>query len=453
MSPLTQTATVVHSDRKKLFPNHPVRRDDWSTLALIRVLYLTYYMAEAVLLPFLPEYYVSRGYGSQIVGLIGSITPFATFLVGPAWGILTDSMQAPFAILFATISISISLQVLIGFIDNPYLIMLLVGVKSILSAPVRSIIDSLVLQQMKDRSEFGKMRLWGLIGAGVGTIMGGYFMESVPIEMEGLSSHVKMFCMLYNHLAGYGLLFFAHIALHVPVFMAIRSFQNDQRENIARRAREKTHSTGHLSTREVILSIVTNHDAIVFFLLVYSMGIAGGVSDNFTYARFREIGASGKSMGSTRLFSSVVGAVMFWYSGNLSSFLGTESVLLFSLLTVTVRFHLYAIMDQVWYGYVGEGLRGFTFGCFWSAATVYCSDIAPEGARSTMLLLLNGAYNGIGRSTGAVLGGQIQAVTGETEAIFRHGSLASLAVAVLFAAYKSTSFGGGVADHIKDKAV
>jgi hypothetical protein len=425
------------------YKSNKIPGDHWATVVLIRILYFTYYMADAVLHPFLPEYYVSRGYGSQIVGLLGSITPFATFLAGPAWGVLTDSMQAPFAILFATISLSILIQVLVSFVSSPYLVMLLVGLKSILSAPVRSIIDSLVLQQLKDRSEFGKMRLWGLIGAGLGTIMGGYFLEGMPIEVEGAAGDgaiLNFLYRVYNNLVGYRLLFFAHIVLHIPVFVAIRSFQQDQRENTARRAKEKAHSAHQLSTGEVLISLLTNRDAIIFFLLVYSMGIAGGISDNFTYARFREVGASGKSMGSSRLFSSAIGAVMFWYSGPVSTFLGTESVLLFSLLTVTVRFRLYAVMDHVWYAYVGEGLRGFTFGCFWTSATLYCSDLAPEGARSTMLLLLNGAYNGIGRSTGAVLGGQMQALTGGTEAIFRYCSVASFALAAVFAAYKSTVF-------------
>jgi len=451
-SPLRMSQSQTPSLGDSGVKSSQIRCDDWSTLLLIRLLYFTYYMADAVLHPFLPEYYVSRGYGSQVVGLIGSITPMATFLAGPAWGVVTDSMQAPFAILFATISLSILIQVLAGFVNSHYLVMLLVGMKSIISAPVRSIIDSLVLQQMKDRSEFGKMRLWGLIGAGLGTIMGGYFLEGLPFEVKGGSgnaSTLSALCILYNYLVGYRSLFVAHIILHIPVFVAIRSFQQDQRENTARRAKEKAHSSGQLSTGQVLISLVTNRDALVFFLVVYSMGIAGGISDNFAYARFREVGASSKSMGSTRLFSSFIGAVMFWYSGTVSSLLGTESVLLFSLLTVTVRFRLYAVMDHVWYAYVGEGLRGFTFACFWSSATVYCSDLAPEGARSTMLLLLNGAYNGIGRSTGAVLGGEIQAFTGGTESIFRYCSVASFAVAVVFAVYKSTTIGTPV--QTKDK--
>jgi MFS_1 like family len=301
----------------------------------------------------------------------------------------------------------------------------------------------LVLQQLTDRSEFGKMRLWGLIGAGLGSIMGGYFLEGMPIDMEGAAGRVSILNLLYlvyNHLVGYRLLFFAHIVLHIPVFVAIRSFQQDQRDNTARRAKEKANSASHLSTGEVLMSLLTDRDSIVFFIMVYSMGVAGGIADNFTYARFREVGASGKSMGSSRLFSSAVGAVMFWYSGPVNSFLGTQSVLLLSLLTVTLRFRLYAVMDHVWYAYVGEGLRGLTFGCFWSSATVYCSELAPTGARSTLLLLLNGAYNGIGRSTGAVLGGQMRAYTGDTGAVFRHCSVGTFTLAAIFAVYRSTVF-------------
>lgn len=417
--------------------------DSSSALLLIKVLYVTYYLSNAVLHPFLPEFYNSRGYGSQVIGLIGSISPFTTFLVGPSWGIVTDSLQAPFLILFTTISISIFVEVLVSVVTNSYLVMFLVGVKAVVNAPVRSIIDSLVIQQLKDRSEFGKMRLWGLIGAGLGTTMGGILVEGVPTtSLNGISSQLPLLqalLRLYNKLAGYPLLFFAYVILQIPVFLALLFFQKNQRERTALRARQRSISKEQglqqRSMKEVGIAVFKDREAVIFFGLVCWMGVAGGIADNFTYARFREIGASTKNMGYSRLFSSAAGALMFWFSGPLRSLLGTENVFILSLLIVALRFHLYAVMNRIWYAYLGEGLRGMTFGFFWSAATVYCSELAPEDARSTMLLLLNGAYNGVGRSAGALVGGRLHATTGGTQAIFRYFTIVFLCLSAVFAAY------------------
>jgi PPP family 3-phenylpropionic acid transporter len=428
--------------------NDPATNDDeWMTMLLIRMLYVAFYMANGFLQPFLPVYYESLGYKGQIVGLLGSISPFTTFLAGPFWGLLSDTLQAPFFILYTTIAICLVGQVLVGMVNDPYVLMALVCIKSVFGTPIRSIIDSLVLQQIADRSQFGKMRLWGLIGSGLGASVAGYFVEFDPVEVEveKLTEQTSIFYVIFGFfkgLSGYRLLFFVHVILHIPVFIAVRWLQVDRRNNDARKTTERktelssTPQAKLLTSREVLLSVLKNHDAVVFFLMVYAMGISGGIADNFTYARFREIGVSGGNIGASRLFSSGAGALMFWYSSPLSSFLGSERVILFSLLTISIRFGLYTIMDHPIYAYVGEAMRGLTFGCFWSTATVYASDISPEGARATMLLLLNGSYNGIGRSTGAILGGQVQASFG-TANVFKFGSVAYLLTACLFAIYKA----------------
>jgi PPP family 3-phenylpropionic acid transporter len=437
--------------------NHLTASDDeWMTLLLIRMLYVAFYMAEGFLYPFLPIYYESLGYRGEVVGLLGSITPFTTFLFGPVWGLLSDTLQAPFLILYTSIAISLLGQILVGTVNDPYVLMALVCIKSVFGTPIRSIIDSLVLQQMNDRSQFGKMRLWGLIGSGLGTSIAGYFLEFDPIEVEAekltqQTSIFEIFCEFLKGLSGYRLLFFVHVILHIPVFIAVRWLQIDRRNNDARKNVEsKTESSApppkNLTSREALLSVAKNQDAVVFFVMVYAMGISGGIADTFTYTRFREIGASGADIGVSRLFSSGAGALVFWYSGPLSSFLGSEKVIIISLLTVSIRFGLYTIMDHPVYAFAGEAMRGLTFGCFWSTATVYASDISPEGARATVLLLLNGSYNGIGRSTGAILGGQVHASFG-TANIFKFGSVAYLLMACIFAIYKEK-----FAPHKKDRA-
>lgn len=424
-----------------------VNDDEWRTLVLIRVLYLAYYTADGFLLPFMPMYYESLGHRGAIGGLIGSITPFTSFLVGPFWGVLSDTLQAPYTILYTTITISVLGKVLVGMVNDPYVLMALVCVKAFFGAPVRSIVDSLVLQQMNDRSEFGKMRLWGLIGSGLGTGVAGYFVDFDPIdevEPDELTQQTTIFGILYKFLKGlhgFRLLFFVHAMLHIPVIIAVRCLQvdnrnSDARKNVERKTETLEPQTKKLTSYEVLRSVAQNLEAVFFFVVVFAMGVAGGIADNFTYARFREVGASGANIGASRVFSSGAGALMFWYSGPISSFLGPERVILFSLLTVSFRFGLYNVMDNAIYAYVGEAIRGVTFGCFWSTSTVYASDISPDGARATMLLLLNGAYNGIGRSTGAILGGQIQASFG-TAKIFEFGFFAYLFAACIFAIYKA----------------
>ena len=117
-------------------------------------------------------------------------------------------------------------------------------------------------------------------------------------------------------------------------------------------------------------------------------------------------------MGQSRLLSSFAGAVMFWYSGSVTRLLGIENVLVLSLIAAGTRFSLLKQMDHPYYVYLVDLIRNTTYGAFWSSSTIYASQIGPPSLRATMLLLLNGIYNGIGRSTGAIVGGKFEALFG-----------------------------------------
>lgn len=48
---------------------------------------------------------------------------------------------------------------------------------------------------------------------------------------------------------------------------------------------------------------------------VFVIGVSSGVIENFAYVRLRECGGEGTVMGVSRLFSSLTGVPMFWFSG------------------------------------------------------------------------------------------------------------------------------------------
>lgn len=121
---------------------------------------------------------------------------------------------------------------------------------------------------------------------------------------------------------------------------------------------------------------------------------------------------------------------MFWFSGRVTRKLGVQNVFVLSLLCAGVRFSLLKRMDHPYYAYIVDLIRGATFGAFWSSATLYASKIGPPSLRSSVLLLLNGIYNGIGRSTGAIIAGRFQAVFG-TNNLFLYCARINFALALV----------------------
>jgi hypothetical protein len=128
-----------------------------------------------------------------------------------------------------------------------------------------------------------------------------------------------------------------------------------------------------------------NSDALLFFFLVFVVGISSGIIENFAYVRIREVGGNGKDMGLSRLVSSMAGAPMFWFSGPLTELLGADKVIVLSLCSYVVRFVIYASMRSPLQGLPAEAMRGVTFAAFWSTCTIYASRIAPPGMGATMV--------------------------------------------------------------------
>ena len=54
-------------------------RDRGNNATMIGLFYLIYYVATGIIEPFLPIYFSSLGYGGQIIGVLGSISPIATY--------------------------------------------------------------------------------------------------------------------------------------------------------------------------------------------------------------------------------------------------------------------------------------------------------------------------------------------------------------------------------------
>ena len=383
--------------------------EDPRVMFLIRILFLSYYASLGALMPYLPVYYHSLGHGGQIIGMLGAVKPLTTFLVAPFWGLVADQTQAPFKILKVTFLVSLVGQLLVvGNKDFRY-IMFMVFITALFNAPVKSLIDTMVMDHINDRSQYGRLRLWGQLGFGLGSSGVGILLSrskgvisstatSVPERwlesIAKLPGHLQQLIHLtdrfWQAITGYRLLFLAHAALSIPTWLAITTFQQLDKESkeAAPKISEKKQKEsikGAARINEGLKLLIHNGDALLFFFLIFVVGISSGAVENFAYVRMREVGGTGREMGLSRLVSSIAGAPMFWFSGPLTEKFGADRVLVLSLCSYVCRFLIYAFMKHPLQGLPAEALRGITFAAFWSTGTVYAHRISPPGLHATMV--------------------------------------------------------------------
>ena len=371
------------------------RKDDPRILLLIRLLFVTYYGSLGSLLPYLPVYYHSLGHGGQIIGLLGAIKPLTTFIVAPFWGIVSDQTGNPFAVLYFTFLVSLIGQLMVAWKHDPTYIMVMVFITAFFNAPVKSLIDSMVMDHLYDRSRYGRLRLWGQLGFGLGSSGVGVLLSRSKHRAYHYNAGHSMLEKLdsfWKSLTGYKLLFLTYAILSLPTWWCIRAFHKMHDEKEKAKAAKAEHSGQDLKPKpqpvgvwDGICILFQNADALLFFFLVGVIGISSGVIENFAYVRIREVGGTGKDMGLSRLVSSVAGAPMFWFSGPLTELLGADRVIVLSIGSYVLRFIIYAVMRNPYQGLPAEAMRGITFAAFWSTCTIYASRIAPPGMSATMV--------------------------------------------------------------------
>ena len=302
---------------------------------LIRLLFLSFYGSLGSIMPYLPVYYDSLGHGGQIIGLLGAVKPATTFLVAPLWGMLADQSQKPFLILQVTFLVSFVGQLLMGVRQEASYIMFMVFITALFNAPVKSLLDSMVLDHIPHRSSYGRLRLWGQMGFGLASSTVGLLLsKSVHREWPETTSWedspwpvgpiMDYSIKCWHTMTGYKLLFLSYAALSVPTWLCIQIFrrwtmQAEQEKSSVKqvygKSSNKKKEAGGARIGEGLSLLIHNRDCLLFFLLVLVVGISSGLIENFAYVRMREVGGTGKEMGLSRLVSSLAGAPMFWFSG------------------------------------------------------------------------------------------------------------------------------------------
>eukprot|EP00984_Skeletonema_dohrnii_P004499 scaffold1595_cov102-Skeletonema_dohrnii-CCMP3373.AAC.2 len=443
------------------------------TLQAMRLLYLTYYASMGALMPYLPVYFHSLGHKGTSIGLLGAVKPLTTLLAAPLWGIISDKSGNHVSTLQFTFVTSLVCQLLVAMNSNLTYLIVTVFITALLNAPVKSLIDSIVMSKLtseEDKYQFGRMRLWGQLGFGAGSSLVGSLLSLYPadatskptspstsapvpsdtpigkvietgIEIASESNaETTAICTAKacntlveftrdilgktRPLKGYEWAFLAHAVLSIPTYFCIRAFRPAKSDAVIDQKKQKQKSVEEKKETNIMdgLRLVSkNSDALVFFFLVFVIGTSSGCIENFAYVRVREVGGTGNNMGILRLVSSLAGAPMFWFSGPLTEALGNDVVLVLSLLAYVTRFLNYAWMKHPYHALPAEALRGITFAMFWSSGSMYAHKISPPGMKATMLLTMNAMYGGLGQSLGAIIGGKLQTNFGTAKTFIYSG--------------------------------
>ena len=383
----------------------------------VRLLFFSFYSTLGCCLPYYPVYYRKRGVSENMIGMLGSITPAITFIISPLWGALADTTGAYRLIMLSTFLSSVvfrSTIVLEKVTTTMSLMILNVIGTAVLNAPVKPLMDNAIMSVLDDKEDYGKSRLFGQLGFGLGSYLIGPFMAQ---DINNI--------------------FFMHAILALPTSLLMAMFkQSNNDEDVNKFSLFQSAPRTKEQVAKAVGVVLRKKEVILFFSAVLLVGIASGIIENFAYVRIMEVGGTPQDMGLCRLLSSIAGGPMFYVSGYLSKAWGTDAIITLTFLVYTLRFMIYALlpMNCPLYAIPAEILRGVMWATFWACSTYYVYNVAPPEATATMLGLLNGTYGGVGQSVGSLIGGYLSRKYGIAVA-FRKSAVVSFMCFTVYLIY------------------
>lgn len=278
---------------------------------------------------------------------------------------------------------------------NMWLLGAIVASSAALNAPVKPLLDAGILAMVADKSQYGKSRLYGQVGIGLGSYLAGLLIGK-----------------------DYQTLFLFHALISLPTALIMTQFHPSHLCPTSSEPPTKKKRRWFVppflpflfpckpaplpekqSLWMALMHTMKNAQVALFFFMIFLLGMNTGVIENFAYVRIGEVvsatsaatggvqasGLAGHVVGLLRLASSIAGGPIFWLSGAFIKRYGIHTVLLVSLLSFAVRFVNYVVLSHPLQALPAEVLRGATFALLWSGATYYIYDFSPRHLTATMV--------------------------------------------------------------------
>ncbi|CAH0488933.1 unnamed protein product [Peronospora farinosa] len=242
---------------------------------------------------------------------------------------------------------------------------------------------ALLMFATKIGGEYGKQRLFGALGYGVGA-----YVTSLIVAVAGIS-------WSFNVSLALGLMSL-FVLRTIPPMQHHRQLSDTLEYGTVKRP-------SFMDNIRLICGMV---DVLVLFGVVFLMGLMYGVLSSFlTLNLYNLSDQNAQIVGIAIMCETASELPAFFFSHKIINRFGIVNVLLLSIMGYALRVSYYAVMTNAWGAIPFEFLHGVTYGLAWAACTQYVYSAAPPGCEGTIMGVLNAVQNGLARGTGTLIGG------------------------------------------------
>ncbi|HEU4327166.1 MAG TPA: major facilitator superfamily domain-containing protein 6 [Roseiflexaceae bacterium] len=368
----------------------------FSRLPAAKIFYFCWFGALGAYLPFIGLYYRERGLGLEQIGVLVALPGLLQLVSAPLWGLLADALRVGRLLLPLAIGGTLLPVLLIGTQADFGVLVLLVALQSLMSAPVIPLADSATIRLLgSNRERYGAQRLWGSVGWGISTVLFG--------RLTGEAGLTAIF-------AGYALL----AGLAAAAAVALPKADLPQ-----------------VDLRHAASTLLRDRRWRLFLGCMLLVGYGSATISSFLSLYLQDLGASGEQIGLAFTLAGLSELPVMALSAQLLRRWGPRPLLVCAGICFALRMLIYIAAPAPEWALAAQLMHGLCFGLLWIAGVVEAHRLAPPGLEATAQSLFGVAVSGVAAALASAAGGQIYAVYG-TAALFSCGIAAALSGALWY---------------------
>ncbi|UFJ39771.1 MFS transporter [Brevibacillus humidisoli] len=341
-------------------------------------LYLFIYYGLGAFYPLISQYYQSIQLTGTQIGTVSSITPIISIIAQPLWGMVCDRYQIRKPILVLTLLATAGISLLFTMVSTYAWILVLITVLSLFQCALVPISDSLGLTYaIKQKMQFGNLRLWGAVGFAVAVFFTG-------LGVQAWGPHVIFY------------FFAAALVMAVFFLRGIPDGGTQMSVNVFRGLGE-----------------LIRLPRFVLFL-VSSFFIFGAINANNIWFAiyYQHIGGTVAGIGLAFLLFAGSEAPFMKVSSYFVRRYGLELTILLAGTVSALRWFWYGTAPSTTMVIALFFIQGISVGFYLASAAQYVRENTPDSLQVTALAIFTSIGHGLGSMTCNLLGGVIMDYAG-----------------------------------------
>ncbi|WP_139994225.1 MFS transporter [Paenibacillus paridis] len=365
----------------------------------LRIYSFSAYSTAAMVVSFIPLYFLDRGFSEQQIGIIYSTGPFISIFANIIMGMASDKYRTIKKLLMLLLFGQLVMISLLFPIENFALVCLVMMGFYFFQTPINPLSDSLLLLSSQyTGTPYALVRIFGSLGFAVTAYTFGLILK----EIGSTWTLPLALCT---------------IAITLMLTTRIRDYQGSAR---------KIDFSG-------FFKLLRQRDVLLFFLIILTISIPHRMYEGFLAVTMRHMGASDSLVGLAWLVSALSEIPILFLLGKYGHKFKELPLLMIASIMYAVRLWLLSdIQDPRWV-VATQAMHSISFGIYFSTALRYLSRLIPDEYRASGQAVYAVIWTGLAGVISGMFGGYVYEHFGR-EAFFKMGAGFAIVAAAAFLA-------------------